>query len=76
MDKKQYHVNGMFRAMRVYEKAKSKLTKKIFGKIALWHFDKLEMIDKFTWSVMLLLFRKNLWDILEIKESKYNDNKD
>jgi hypothetical protein len=76
MDKKQYHINGMCRAMRVYEKAKSKLTKKIFGKIAMWHFDKLESIDKFAWAVMLLKFNKTLWNILGIEVPKYNGNKD
>lgn len=39
MDKRQYHINGMCRTIRVYVKAKSKLTKKIFGNLALWHLD-------------------------------------
>ena len=64
MDKKQHHINGMYRAICAYEKAKSRLTKKIFGKIVLWHFHKLESIDEFTSAIMFLRFCKTLMDVL------------
>lgn len=67
MNKTQYHINGIYRAIHVCEKSKSKLIKKIFGKIVLWHFHKLESIDKFAYAVMALGLGKILWDILGIE---------
>lgn len=70
MDKRQYHVNGIRRSVHVYQNAKSKLVKKIFGKIVLWHFYKLKLIDSFTWAVMYLIYNQTLWVILGIDEDE------